>query len=264
MKRQLLLALALIIAAAPLYAQVGSTKIRDENGEIKYSVEESYMTAASKANLLSTATNVVLKEVTYSVLPDFLQQQAQMLAKDCVGNIDATSSVKYYRYTSDFTRDKGYSPNYIFDFAAWAKLSQKSCIIGHACSDKECMFVGYKASGTDTWGQNFVVKNTSWLQKEIPSPGKDAKPTDKLFLFSVNAQRFCPPREDGKAAPTPQTANCVSDQIWQETGLQAYVAPPVLDEPAPTASPVPLTGGEAAPADAVPAEAPAETAPAAQ
>jgi hypothetical protein len=213
----------LVVVALPAAAQNAPPKVRDANGEISYSLDEAYMVPIDKAGMYEAASNVAFKEVPFSALPDFLSGQATSLAKDCTGEEKNTRLIKYYRYMSDYARNLGRSPNYIFDLMGFEGQIMRSCILGHACRDHECYLVGYAAQGGDMWQQSFTIRQRGWTHKLEKSTLKDAKPTDKLFLIPIASQAFCPPADPDK--PPTEASSCVVDHIWFETGMQQYQPP---------------------------------------
>jgi hypothetical protein len=144
---------ALTFAALPLYAQEdvpGDANPPEAaapeavppapsvEADIPYSSEQRFRVPVDKSNGLKGATNVVLKEVTYDVLPDAVAAQADLIAKTCTSNERNVRSIKFYRYMSDLSRDNQLPPNYLFDLGAFAnkKLNNCACLapMGNATS----------------------------------------------------------------------------------------------------------------------------------
>lgn len=208
-------------------AQASTTIVTpDENGDIKYAPYERFAVPANKYTGLLGASNVVIKEVNYDGLPEFIMNQVNLLAKDCVGDERAARDLRFYRYTSDLTRDGGLSPNYLVDLASFADKEQKSCIVGQACEDGECYLVGYNSSAHEQWGLHFVIRQKSWKNFKEKDPKTDAE----LTLFDITSRKQCPDADRESSDKT-----CTAGHIWLDSGFvkhevnPAEVAPPEVE-----------------------------------
>jgi hypothetical protein len=241
----------MLVLAFCLHAQMGFA-YQQSNGEIRYNIKERLAMPASKLNGLKAATNVVIKEVEFSQLPEFIQNQADYIAGDCTKSGENKKYIKYYRYVSDLTRDSGFSANYLADLSALADKPQQACMVDSACNKEGCMLVGYLSTAYEKWERHFFHRNKSWKYTNVEN--KQAKSTLTVLDF---AQECVKSSDDSE--------KCTSRRLWLESGLREY-NPNAVDsffqqppEEAPEPSqPAPVD--TSAPDDAAPsAETPTET-----
>ncbi|MBY0427762.1 MAG: hypothetical protein K2Q32_00910 [Alphaproteobacteria bacterium] len=229
---------------------------QQSNGEIRYNPKERFAMPANKSNGLKAATNVVIKEVEFNQLPEFIQNQADFIAGDCTKSGENKKYIKYYRYVSDLTRDGGFSGNYLADLSGLADKPQQACMVDSACNKDGCMLVGYLSTAYEKWERQFFVRNKSWKYTHVENQAA------KTTLTVLDFTQECPK----SSAETGD--KCLTRHLWLESGLKEYnpnavdsffqqlpeeVTEPVQEQPAVE---------EGVPAEAAPAEAAPEAPPA--
>ena len=231
---------------------------------IKYNSKERLTVPASKSNGLKAASNVVIKEVEFSKLPEFIQGQADFIANDCTKSPDNKKLMKYYRYVSDLTRDAGFSANYLIDLSGLEDKPQQACMVDSACTKDGCMLVGFLSTAYEKWERHFFVRNKSWKYTNV----ENAK--SKSVLTVLDLTQVC-----RKTASSDNSEPCVSRRLWLENGLKEYnpnavdsfFQQPTEDEAQPTDAPPDepaAPGGSDAPADSstgISSDAPKEATP---
>lgn len=218
-----ILALCLCVSQ-PVLAQTYVTP--DENGDIKYDPEQRFAVPVNKNTGLSGATNVVMKEVNYDGLPEFIQKQVDLISKDCVNDEKAARNLRFYRYTSDMTRDNGLSPNYLVDLATFADKTQKSCIVGLACEKGECYLVGYNSSAYEQWGLHFMARQSSWAPKKTRDPKTDMEMT----LIDIASKDSCKTSRREASMQNGEKV-CNTSYIWLDTGFVQHEDKPIIEQP---------------------------------
>ena len=238
---------------------------QQNNNEIRYNPKERLAMPASKSNGLKAATNVVIKEVEFSKLPEFIKGQADFIANDCTQSPDNKKLMKFYRYVSDLTRDAGFSSNYLIDLSGLAGKTQQACMVDSACTKDGCMLVGFLSTAYEKWERHFFVRNKSWKHTNVENP------KSKSVLTVLDLTQVCL-----KPGSSTDGDSCLSRRLWLENGLKEYnpnavdsfFQQPTEDDVQPTEAapdqPVPPSGSGAgeAPADSsseVPADAPTDT-----
>lgn len=226
--------------------------------EIRYKPEQRFAVPTNKATGLNNAKNVVIKEVSLSSLPEYMRIQADTLSETCTKDIENKKLLKFYRYTSDATRDNSVSASYLIDFAGWADKPMQTCVLGTACNKDGCMLVGYNSTAYEKWNQHFILRQKSWEHKNL----EDSRLKTILTVFGLTTKCKGTPPADKK-----EDDGCPVQRIWLESGFVEYKNGGMLDNVMPfvdTPQEVPdavTPSPEAAPAEApaeVPAEAPAE------
>lgn len=244
-----------------LQAQMGFA-YQQSNGEIRYNIKERLAMPASKLNGLKAATNVVIKEVDFSQLPEFIKNQADYIAGDCTKSGENKKYIKYYRYVSDLTRDAALSANYLADLSGLADMPQQACMVDTACNKDGCMLVGYLSTAFEKWERHFFHRNKSWKYTNVEN--KQAKTTLTVLDFAQECVKLS--SDDGE--------KCTSRRLWLESGLREYnpnaadsffqQPPDEVPEPAQQAAPEEPAAAEdaAVPSSTLPPEdAPPDAAP---
>ena len=195
--------------------------------DMKYTPEERFKVPVNKSTGLSGATNVVIKEVRFDELPEFVQKQAEVIARECTFEASNRKLMKFYRYTSDMTRDNGLFPNYFVDLAGLIGKPQRQCIVGRACADGECHLVGYNSTAPNQWGQHFVIQQKDWSSKQVEEQASKTP----LTIFSLESRLICADRGKDKEDDD-SDRSCTAEYIWLGNGLVQFTQPPPGDAPA--------------------------------
>lgn len=243
MKWLLALAVTLLFPFHMAYAYQQSP-----SGEIRYNPKERLTMPASKTNGLKAATNVVIKEVNFTSLPQFIQNQADIIADDCTKSGENKKLIKFYRYVSDATRDAGLSANYLVDLSGLSSKSQQACMVDSACNDDGCMLVGYLSTAYEKWDRHFFVRNKSWKYTHVENPHT------KSVLTVFDLTETCKKTTGSGGASGDET--CTSRRLWLENGFRDY-NPNAVDSM--FQIPQDETSPEANPEGAPDMEAPAES-----
>ncbi len=221
--------------------------------EIRYKPEQRFAVPTNKATGLNNAKNVVIKEVTLSAVPEFIRIQAETLAETCTKDVENKKLLKFYRYTSDATRDNSLSASYLIDLAGVADKPQQACVLGNACTKDGCMLVGYGSTAYEKWSQHFMFRHKSWEHKNV----EDSKLKTILTIFELTTK--C---KGAAAEGKKEDAGCVVKRVWLESGFVEYKNGGMLDNVTPFIETAPEEAPDAvAPeeAPAAPADAPADS-----
>ncbi|NDE90903.1 MAG: hypothetical protein EB059_07185 [Alphaproteobacteria bacterium] len=183
---------------------------QQSNGEIRYNPKERFAMPASKSSGLKAATNVVIKEIEFNRLPEFIKNQVDFIAGDCTKSGENKKYIKYYRYVSDLTRDGGLSGNYLVDLSGLADKPQQACMVDSACNKEGCMLVGYLSTAYEKWERHFFVRNKNWKYTHVEN--HQAKATLTVLDFTQE----CP------KSSSESSDKCLSRRLWLENGLKEY------------------------------------------
>lgn len=238
----LMLAGLLGLTSLPAHAQTE----QNFGPEIRYAPEQRFAMPVSKATGLNNAKNVVIKEVSLNAVPEFIRIQAETLAETCTKDIENKKLIKFYRYTSDATRDNAVSASYILDLTGWASKPQQACVLGNACTKDGCYMVGYNSTAYEKWGQHFSFRQKEWEYKNL----EDSKLKAILTVFNIMTKcKADPEKKDNKE-------NCWVKRVWLERGFVEYKEGALLDNVSPFVEPTPVeipqTSEDALPEDVVP------------
>ncbi len=214
------------IAISPALAQTE----QNFGPDIKYDPDHRFAMPVSKVTGLNNAKNVVIKEVTLSSLPDFMRIQAETLAETCTKSVDNKKLIKFYRYTSDATRDNALSASYLFDLAGLASKPQETCVLGNVCTKDGCFLVGYISTAYEKWSQHFFVRQKSWEHKKVDDP--KTKATFTIFNLMTKCKTDASSDKDDKEG-------CLARRVWLERGFVEYKEGNMLDNVAPFVEPTP-------------------------
>jgi hypothetical protein len=171
------------------------------------------------------ASNASIAETSRDDLPSFIRQQADLIAEDCTGDKQFSSLIKFYRYASDGTREKGLSVDYILDLKGLKDKKQRSCFLGRACAENgECYLIGYRSYGYSQWEKDFMIRSKEWGQETAEDP-KTGAPT---LVFKVSSHDLCKSSDGGSAdedMDIPVDETCSVDHIWSDGGFIEYKLP---------------------------------------
>ncbi len=230
--------IALFALATIITYPIASLATQDPfDSELHYDRHERLKSANPSPSGFAGATNVEIKEVEPDDLPDFIRAQAHVVASQCTDSPNNASLIKFYRYTSDLTRQVKLHPNYIADLSGLAKKTQSACIIGHACLRGECTLIGYNSTGQHMWNQDFAVMIKGWEPKTVEDPKtkamitlleitsvcnkvRGAEQRDTFTPFKKSSDKDDPNKDDKEKEKNKQ--GCVTNHIWLETGLLGY------------------------------------------
>lgn len=109
-----------------------------------------------------TAENVAASPVKPEEVPAPVLNDAKSAILSCTGSFDQMGNVRFYEWISDRNRQKDLPPNYLVDFSqVQVPANSPACEQGPICTDEGCLFLGYAATDTNQWGQDFDLRVTS-------------------------------------------------------------------------------------------------------
>jgi hypothetical protein len=197
----------------PVFATLvlSSYAFADTEGPIAYKGSPLGRLVVQDSDDGSNSKNVVLGQVLFADLPEYIQLQATDIAT-CAGKKEYIQTEKYFSYVSDYNRSKRLPANYIIDTSAFKDINFKNCDLGEVCKDGECALLGFKADSAG-WARGFWSMMYSWSAVNSPKAFKQAPQTTWIDILSMRDASCVTPNgietDDG----------CTRRYEWRRDGL---------------------------------------------
>ncbi|MFA5041465.1 MAG: hypothetical protein WC464_07525 [Bdellovibrionales bacterium] len=164
------------------------------------------------------ASNVVIRQIDLATAPNFIRNQAMVIASDCTMSGGNISRIMVFSYTSDLNRSRKLPDNYVLDLTPLKGEKVKHCIFGRICENGMCNLLGYASMEKGRWALNFSTPAVSWGQQTRQKEDKGT-PRKTTLLISTLAKKGCG-AEGGVLSDDEKT--CTKEYIWGTYGLAPF------------------------------------------